>query len=273
MNEALEMMKWPLVACVLLPGILVYFGLHIVRREIIFVDLALAQVAALGICMAILLGYDAHDWQTKAWSGSFTLAGAIVLTLIRPSGKRIPHEALIGIVYVVAAAAGFLLLSKNPGGDEELRKTMVGEILLVQSREVFVTFSVFVGVALFHLVFRRKFHLLSFAPDSGREQGMRIWLWDFLFYVSFGVVVTSFVSMAGVLLVFSYLIIPAVCASLFAKSFRVRIVTGWVISVLFSILGLYCAYVLDLPTGAAIICALGIALLLSTVASKCFIRG
>ncbi|MEI8140578.1 MAG: metal ABC transporter permease [bacterium] len=266
MSEAFEIMVWPFVACLLLPGLLVYLGLHIVKREIIFVDLALAQVAALGICMAILLGHDAHDWQTTAWSGAFTLAGAAILTLTRPRAKggRVPQEALIGIVYVVAAAGSFLLLSRSPEGNEELRRTLVGEILLVQPGEVMRTFALFVAVGVLHFVFRRQFWQLTFDPEKGSTDGRRIWFWDFLFYVLFGIVVTSFVRMGGVLLVFSYLIIPAVCANIFATTMRARLAVGWVVATLASVAGLYASYRLDLPTGAAIVCALGLALLLSS---------
>jgi zinc/manganese transport system permease protein len=266
MNEAFEIMMWPFVACLLLPGLLVYLGLHIVKREIIFVDLALAQVAALGICMAILLGHDAHDWQTTAWSGAFTLAGAAILTLTRPRAKggRVPQEALIGIVYVVAAAGSFLLLSRSPEGNEELRRTLVGEILLVQPGEVIRTFALFVAVGVLHFVFRRQFWQLTFDPEKGSTDGRRIWFWDFLFYVLFGIVVTSFVRMGGVLLVFSYLIIPAVCANIFATTMRTRLAVGWVVATVASVAGLYASYRLDLPTGAAIVCALGLALLLSS---------
>lgn len=262
MGEAFEIMKWPLVACLLLPGILVYLGLHIVRREIIFVDLALAQMAALGICMAILLGHDSHDWQTTAWSATFTLAGAALLTLTRPSGKHVPQEALIGIVYVVAAAASFLLLSRSPEGNEELRKTLVGEILLVSPGEVLRTFGLFVGVGAVHWVFRRQFFLLSFDPERGRAAGLRLWLWDFLFYLLFGIVVMVFVRMGGILLAFSFLIIPATCARLVSHSLMVQLAIGWLLAVLASVGGLYGSYKLDLPTGAAIVCALGVVLLL-----------
>ncbi len=259
-------MKWPFVACLLLPGLLVYLGLHIVRREIIFVDLALAQVAALGICMAILLGHDAHDWQTTAWSGGFTLAGAAILTLTRPRAKggRVPQEALIGIVYVVAAAGSFLLLSRSPEGNEELRRTLVGEILLVQPGEVLRTFALFAAIGVLHFVFRRQFWQLTFDPEKGRTDGRRLWFWDFIFYVLFGIVVTSFVRMGGVLLVFSYLIIPAVCANIFATTMRARLAVGWGVATLASVAGLYASYRLDLPTGAAIVCALGLALLLTS---------
>jgi zinc/manganese transport system permease protein len=265
MIEAFEIMKWPFLACLLLPGILVYLGLHIVKREIIFVDLALAQVAAFGICVAILLGHDAHDWQTTAWSAALTFVGAGVLTLTRPSGKRVPQEALIGIVYVVAAAASFLLLSRSPEGNEELRRTIVGEVLLVRPGEVLRTFALFVAVGVVHVVFRRQFLLLSFDPARGRSAGLRLWFWDFLFYVLFGVVVTSFVRIGGVLLVFSYLIIPAVCANLLVTTMRLRLAVGWIIATLASVGGLYASYRLDLPTGAAVVCALGLALLITGI--------
>jgi len=263
MGEAFEIMKWPFMACLLLPGILVYFGLHIVRREIIFVDLALAQVAALGICMALLLGHDAHDWQTTVWSAGFTLVGAAGLTLTRPSGRRVPQEALIGIVYVVAAAGALLLLSRSPHGNEELRRTLVGEVLLVRPGEVLRMFILFVLVGAIHVIFRRQFLLLSFDTDLGRSQGLRFWLWDFLFYVTFGIVVTSFVRMGGVLLVFSYLIIPAVCANLLVTSLSARLAVGWTVAIFSGVAGLYGSYRLDLPTGAAIVWALGLTLLLA----------
>lgn len=266
MSEALDIMMWPFLACLLLPGLLVYLGLHIVRRGIIFVDLALAQVAALGICMAILLGYDAHDWQTTAWSGVFTFAGAVVLTLTRPNGRaRVPQEAWIGIVYVVAAAASFLMLSHSPEGNEELRRTMVGEILLVQFGELLRVAVLFLVIGGIHIAFRKPFMALSCAEGEAGGGSRKPWVLDFAFYILFGVVVTSFVKLAGVLLTFSYLIIPAVCATLLATSLRVRLVVGWGIASLASSLGLYASYRFDLPTGAAIVCSLGAVLVLTRV--------
>jgi zinc/manganese transport system permease protein len=181
MSEAFEIMKWPLVACLLLPGILIYFGLHIVQREIIFVDLALAQVAALGHCLAILLGYTGHHWQTYLWSVSFTVVGAAIFSLTRTPDKRVPQEALIGIVYVVAAAAGLLLLSRTVEGKEELQRTLVGEVLTVRPEEIWQTFGLFVAVAVVHLIFRRQFWLISFGPDQAVEQGLSIRWWVFIF--------------------------------------------------------------------------------------------
>jgi zinc/manganese transport system permease protein len=262
MTEALNIMLWPLVACLLLPGILVYYGLHIVKREIIFVDLALAQVAALGMCLALLLKHEPHDWQTYAWSLGFAFVGAAIFTLTRTEDHRVPQEALIGIVYVVAAAMGILLLSRSAEGDEELKRTLVGDILLVQPGEVFRAFGLYSVIGVIHFIFRKRFLMLSFEPQRAIDEGVSVRGWDFLFYILFGFVVTSFVHIGGVLMIFSYLIVPAVCANLLARSFGIKLLVGWLTATLASIAGLYVSYTHDLPTGASIVCALGAALLL-----------
>src|SRR5436190_22729573 len=226
MAEALSIMLWPLIACLLLPGILVYYGLHIVRREIIFVDLALAQVAALGICVAILLKHEPHDWQTYAWSLGFTFVGAAIFTLTRTRDHRVPQEALIGIVYVVAAAAAILLLSQSAEGNEELKRTLVGDILLVQPGEVLRAFALYAVIGFIHVLFRKRFLMISFEPERALAEGVSVRAWDFLFYVLFGFVVTSFVRIGGVLMIFSYLIVPAVCANFLAESLGARIAIG-----------------------------------------------
>jgi|ERR1051326_8181558 zinc/manganese transport system permease protein len=268
MLEAFTVMKWPLIACLILPQILVYFGLHIVRREIIFVDLALAQVAALGTCFAILLGHEPSDWQAYGWSLGFTLVGAAIFTLTRTQDHRVPQEALIGIVYVVAAAAGILLLSRNPEGNEELRRTLVGDVLLVRPSHVWKTFTLYACIGVAHFLFREKFRLISFDPERAMKESVRIRWWDFLFYATFGLVVTSFVQIGGVLLVFSYLIVPAVCANFLVESFRARLAVGWLTAILGGVLGLFCSYKIDLPTGAAIVCVLGALLLVAAIAGR-----
>jgi zinc/manganese transport system permease protein len=174
---------------------------------------------------------------------------------------------------VVAAAASFLLLSRSPEGNEELRRTLVGEVLLVSSGDVLRTFALFAGVGAVHALFRRQFLLLSYDPGRGRREGMRLWLWDFLFYALFGIVVTSFVRMAGVLLVFSFLIIPAVCANVFAATLKRQLAAGWAVATFSSVAGLYASYRLDLPTGAAIVCALGLVLLLTGIAAGIGLTG
>src|SRR3954470_9079826 len=198
MNEALEVMKWPIIACLLLPGLLVYLGLHIVRREIIFVDLALAQVAALGTCVGILLHYEPASWQSYVFSLGFTFIGACIFTLTRTENHRVPQEALIGIVYVVTAAFGILLLSRSPEGNEELRRTLIGEVLLVTPEQVLRTFGLYAVIAAVHFFCRKKFLAISFDPDRAEQEGVSIRWWDFLFYAMFGWVVTSFVQIGGV---------------------------------------------------------------------------
>jgi zinc/manganese transport system permease protein len=272
MLEAFEIMKWPLLACLLLPGLLVYLGLHIVQREIIFVDLALAQVAALGTCFGILMHYEANSWESYLLSLGFTFVGAGIFTLTRTKSHRVPQEALIGIVYVVTAALGILLLSRSPEGNEELRRTLIGEVLLVTPEQVLRTFALYVVIAIIHWFCRKKFLAISFAPEGALGGGLSVRWWDFVFYAMFGWVVTSFVQIGGVLLVFSYLIVPAVCANFLADALGARLLIGWATATVASGAGLYASYVLDLPTGAAIVCALGLALILSLIAAR-FRRG
>jgi zinc/manganese transport system permease protein len=264
MIETLILMKWPIIACLLLPGILVYLGLHIVRREIIFVDLALAQVAALGTCVAILCHYEPGSIQAYLMSLAFTLVGAIIFTLTRnKSHHHVPQEALIGIVYVVAAALGILLLSNSAEGNEELRRTLIGDVLVVQQPQVWKTFGLFAGVGLVHFIFRKQFFAISFEPERVAGMGISAGWWDFLFYALFGLVVTSFVQIGGVLLVFSYLIVPAVCANFLANKLSSLLLLGWTTATVCSVAGIFVSAKYDYPTGAAIVCALGAALLLT----------
>jgi len=265
-------MLWPLIASLILPWLLVYLGLHIVQRGVIFVDLALAQTAAFGTCMATLAGYDVHDWQSYVFSLAFTLVGAVVLTFTRSRDQRVPQEALIGIVYVVAAAAAILALSKGTGGSEELQRSLVGELLVVRHTEVLKTFGLFFGVGVVHFIFRKKFFAISADPDRAAASGINVRWWDFVFYMLFGLVVTSFVHIGGVLLVFSYLVVPAVCATYLVNSIIARFVVGWGIATLASVASLFITAKADLPIGAAIVCVLGVCLTVAAVAAKLFKR-
>jgi len=269
MTEILSVMLWPLVACLILPPLLVYFGLHIIRREVIFVDLALAQVATLGACVAILCHFDPHDWQSYAFSFAFTLIGAAIFTLTRmKEHHQVPQEALIGIVYVVAAAGGILLLNNSPHGNEELKQTLVGELLYLQTPgQVLMPFALFVAIGVVHFTFRKKFLAISFEPARAEKEGLSIRGWDFLFYALFGIVVTTFVHIGGVLLVFSYLIIPAVCANFLARRLIPLLAIGCGISTLGSVAGVYCSGAFNWPVGAAIVCVLGVVLLVTAIAA------
>ena len=262
-------MLYPLLACLLLPAMLVYLGLHIVRREIIFVDLALAQVAALGTSVCLMLGHDAHDIHTYFWSLGFTFLGAFIFAMTRNhGGHRVPQEALIGIVYVVAAAAAILVLDRSTAGNEELKKTLVGDVLTVTWPQVWKTFVLYLVIAVVHWIFRRQFFAISFEPQRAKADGLAIRWWDFLFYALFGLVVTSFVQIGGVLLVFSYLIVPAVCAALLASSLRMMMLIGCIVATLGGVAGLFASWYFNFPTGSAIVCVLGLILVLTGLASS-----
>ena len=262
-----EVMFWPIMASILLPWLLVYLGLHVVQRGIIFIDIAMAQMASLGICVAVLLQFEPESITAYAIGLGVTLIGAAVFALTGKRATRVPQEAIIGISYVIAAAAAVLLLSRSAHGNEEIRNMLVGDITVVSATEVWKCFTVFVVVGIFHFVLRKTFLLTSFRREEAQRQGLRLAWWDFLFYATFGVVVTVFVRIAGVLLVFSYLIAPAVVAVSLARSVTARLLIGWGISLLGSIGGLFLSYWWDLPSGAAIVCTLGALLVLASLGS------
>jgi zinc/manganese transport system permease protein len=260
-----EVMFWPIVACVLLPWLLVYLGLHVVQRGIIFIDIAMAQMASLGICVAVLLHLDLESAQTFAIALGFTLAGAAIFSVTGKRASQIPQEAVIGISYVVAAAAAVLLLSRAAEGDEEIKRMLVGDILLVSPIDVWRCFGLFVVVGVLHFALRKPFLLVSFDRDGAYAKGMPVRWWDFFFYAAFGLVVTSFVRIAGVLLVFSYLIVPAVCGINLAGTLGKRLIIGWIIALLGGVGGLFLSFWWDLPSGAAIVCTFGALLIVISI--------
>lgn len=263
---AWAVMKWPFVACIILPPLLTYMGTHVVKREVIFVDLALAQVAAFGTCISLILGHHFHDQITFWISLGVTFLGAAFFSWSRAIEQHhVPQEAIIGITFVVAAAAVILLLSRVAGGKEELENLLTGDILNVNAGDVGQRAVIFAAIAAFYAAFHRKFALISADYAGAIASGMRVRFWDFLFYAAFAIIVVSFVRIAGVLLTFAYLIVPAVCAMMLAEEWKSRLIVGWVIAALASLIGLAASYKLDLPTGAAIVCATG--LLLAIVAA------
>src|SRR2546423_826383 len=259
-----DVMFWPIVACVLLPWLLVYLGLHVVQRGIIFIDIAMAQMASLGICLAVLLHLDLESWTTFGIALGFTLVGAAIFSVTGKRTSQIPQEAVIGIAYVVAAAAAVLLLSRAAEGDEQIKNMLVGNILLVTPREVWERFALFAAVGAFHFALRKNFLLVSFNRVGAYERGLRVRWWDFLFYAAFGLVVTSFVRIAGVLLIFSYLIVPAVCGINLATRIGNCLLIGWLIALICGVAGLFLSYWWDLPSGAAIVCTFGTLLILGS---------
>lgn len=261
MAEFINIMGAAIVACLLLAAIYVYFGIHIVRRGVIFVDLALAQVAAMGTTVAFLVGYPLEGGVAYIFSLFFAFLGSVVFTWTRAQEGRVPEEAIIGIVYAFSAAAVVLLVDRAPHGAEHIKYLLVGNILWVKWSTIGQIFAVAVVVGLMHFIFREKFLLVSFDPGRGRRQGISVPLWDLLFYLSLAWVVTTSVQVAGVLLIFSFLIVPAVCGLLFSSGFRMSLLAGWLVGASVSLAGSYLSYGWDLPTGASIICTFGIVLL------------
>jgi zinc/manganese transport system permease protein len=252
-----DVIFWPLAASVLLPGILIYLGIHVVRREIIFIDLALAQIASLGTCAALLFDQELNSPATYWISLASTLLGAAIFSMIKTRKGLIPLEAIIGIAYVMAAAGAVLILSRAPEGNEQIKNMLVGNILLVTPAEVWKTFGLFAVVGVIHWVFRRQFLMISLEPEKAAASGIQIRWWDFLFYALFGLVVTSFVRIAGVLLIFTYLIVPAVCGILLCRHFKAQFAAGYLIALAAGIGGIFLSFWADLPTGAAMVCTFG----------------
>ncbi len=250
------------VASLILTGIHAYLGVHVVERGVIFVDLSLAQIAALGSTVAYLAGYDLHSTTAYLFSLGFTFLGAAIFALTRVHRKtRIPQEAIIGIVYAVSAAMAILIMSKATQETEHLKEMLVGNILSVTWPEIGKTAVLYALVGVFHYIFRRRFLAISMDESAAERDGVNVRLWDFLFYMSFGFVVTSSVAIAGVLLVFCFLIVPSVTAMLFAERLGPRLAIGWTMGALVSAAGVALSFLLDLPTGAAIVATFGAALL------------
>src|SRR5436309_2640031 len=263
--DILTFLAAPFIASLILTGIHAYLGVHVVERGVIFVDLSLAQIAALGATIALLLpitGGDPHSPLAYWVSLAFTFLGAFVFSTIRSRRARIPQEAIIGICYAVASAAAILAMSKSTSESEHLKDMLVGNILAVSWPEVGKTAVLYGIIGAFHYIFRRKFLAISMDAKKAEADGISIKLWDFLFYASFGFVVTSSVSIAGVLLVFCYLIVPSVAAMLYADSIGRRLAIGWTMGTVVSALGVYLSLVLDLPTGATIVCTFGLVLVI-----------
>ena len=257
MSEFLTFMAAPFAACLVLVGIHAYLGLHILRRGVIFVDLALAQMAALGITLGFLAGFGLHSRAAYFFSLGAALFGAGLFAATRMREARIPQEAIIGIVYVVSVAAGVLVLDRAPHGAEHLKTLLVGQILWVTWPEVVRDLFLYGAVGLFHWLARRPFLLISFDEAEARRRGLFLRLWDFLFYATFGFVITISVPLAGVLLVFTFLIVPAVCAALISERIGTRLAIAWALGFAVSAAGCSLSYVLDLPTGATVVCAFG----------------
>jgi zinc/manganese transport system permease protein len=273
--DILRFLAAPFAASLILTGIHAYLGVHVVERGVIFVDLSLAQIAALGATIAMLLPFtegDPHGPWTYWISLVFTFIGAAVFSTIRVRRARVPQEAIIGISYAVASAAAILAMSKATSESEHLKDMLVGNILAVSWPEVLKTAALYGAVGAFHYVFRHRFLAISMNHGKAEAEGVSVRLWDFLFYASFGFVVTSSVAIAGVLLVFCYLIVPSVAAMLYSDRIGRRLAIGWTMGTVVSALGIYLSVKLDLPTGATMVCTFGAVLILMALVRPLILR-
>jgi zinc/manganese transport system permease protein len=258
--ELVAILWAPFLMCLVLTGIHAYLGVHVLAREVVFVDIAIAQIAALGATVAFLVGHDTDTWQSYAYALAATTVGAVVLALTRSRQRHVSQEAVIGVVYAVSSAGAVLVADRAAHGAEQVRGMLVGNLLAVGPLEVGKVASLYALVGVVHWLCRRPFFLISADPDAAYAAGWRVRLWDFLFYASFGVVVASSVRIAGVLLVFSYLIVPALAGVVLGGSVLARLLIGWSFGTLVSVLGMTASAALDLPTGATVVCAFGLTL-------------
>ncbi len=254
-----SVMALPMLACLLLVLILPALGRHVLARGVIFVDLALAQIAALGQSVAFLLGAEPHDPSMYYWAFGFTLLGAALFSFLWDREHSVLQEAFIGISFALATAATLLLLSNAPHGAEHVSGALSGEALgWVTWRDIVVMVTVDALAGLFLFLNRRKLSLASEDPKRARAQGLSVKKWDFFFYAAFGMVVTTSVKVAGVLAVFSYLIVPVVCATLLGRKGSGRLYWAWAIGLVVSGIGAALSYYRDWPMGGTIVCLFGL---------------
>lgn len=252
--------------CLILVGIHSYLGLHVIRRKVIFVDLALAQVAALGSTVGFLFGILPGTTASNVFAFLFAALAAGIFSITRIRHEKIPQEAIIGLVYAVAAAVAILVIDKAPHGTEHIKEMLTGSILWVKWDTIGKAAAVYSLVGLFHYIFRDKFFLISDNPDEAYARGINVRFWDFLFYVSFGIVITHSVGTAGVLLVFVFLVAPAIAAMLITDRIKNQLLIGWGLGFLVSATGLYISYLLDLPSGPTVVAFYAIILVLLALA-------
>jgi len=249
----------PLAAAVVFTGIHTWFGLQVLRRNVVFADLALAQVSALGATVGVVAGHAVQSAAGYAYTLLFTAIGALLLTASRGLSRSVRQEAFIGVLYVVATAATVLVVDRSPQGAEHVKKMLVGGLLSVTAEELVGFIVLYGAIGALHWIIRRP--LLAAADGAGAaDRGAKVVLWDLVFYLSFGVVVTSSVTVAGVLLVFCFLIVPALIGTLFTARVGAALAIGWVAGSVASAIGIFGSFLLDAPTGAVTVLAFGAAL-------------
>ena len=260
-----ELMALPFAECLVLVGIHSYLGIHVIKRKVIFVDLAFAQIAALGTTVAYLFHLQPTGPGAYLFSLLFTVLAAAAFAITRLREERIPQEAIIGLTYALAAAAAILVIDRAPHGAEHIKDIMAGSILWVRASDVIVAAAVYALVGAFHFIFRERFILISEDADAARERGISVRWWDFLFYLSFGLVISLSVRVAGVLLVFVLLIGPAMLGVMITNRLRLQLVIGWLMGTAVSVVGLALSDLGDFPAGPAVVSLYGVVLVVAAL--------
>ena len=269
MWDIIQFLTPPFFACLAMVGILGYFGIHVLEREIIFIDITLAQIAAVGLGLALIF------WKVKEssltaylFAFGFTVLAALFFSQIRKKITQIPQEAVIGVTYAIAAAAALFFLALAPGGDIHLEHMLTGSILWAKWLDIFISIGVYVAVAIVHIIFRDKFKSISQDYQSALDRGLRAEWWDFLFYVTMGIVIILSVKIAGVLVIFSFLVIPATFAALFAVNWKRRLIVAWIMGLVASLAGILFSYFLDFSTGPSVVSFLGLFIIVAVLLKK-----
>jgi zinc/manganese transport system permease protein len=263
MTSMMSFMAAPFAACLVLVGLHAYFGIHVIERRVLFVDLAVAQFAALGAVVGFAFGHHPGEPGSTFFSLAFATLAAVLFALTRVRIEKLPQEAIIGITFVVASAATILVADRAPEGAEHIKETLAGSLLWVTWPTVLKVLVIYAAIGLFHRLLGRRFMLITTDPDEAYRRGWRVRWWDFLFYLSFGVMITFSVEIGGVLMVFAYLVIPACVAILLHGRTRTRLAIGWIVGIVGSAVGLVGSYYLDLPTGPTIVVVLGLMLVMA----------
>lgn len=254
--EVLSFLIYPFLGCLLLIAIHAYFGIHILERGVIFLDLSMAQFIALGISLSFYMGHE--DSGRYLYAIAFAVVGAAILSLSRQISKFVNIEAFIGVFYIFSLASSILILDRTPHGIDELKAILNGNILFITQRELVKMLVLYSTIGIVHAIFSKRFFALSFEGSGG-------YFWEFLFFLSFALVLVSSVSTAGILQVFSFLVIPALIGRLYTREPFKVLLTGWLVGVLVSILGLFLSYRLDLPTAPLIVSFLSITFFLMLI--------
>ncbi len=270
MAETIDLLALPLLACLAMVGILGYLGLHVVKREIIFIDIALAQVAVVGAIVAhVAFGAHGHGLRSHACSLAVVLLASAFYAATRKHLRQIPLEAVIGVSYAIATAAALFLVGVAPGGHVHVQHMLAGSLLWVTGTDLLWCLGVFAAAGACFGLLRKRFARLSEDYDGAAAAGVNVLAWDFLFYSLAGIAITLAVRICGVVLVFCFLIIPAVISALFSKRPGVRLAVAWGAGAAASLLGLIFAERLDFSMGPAIAALLGATLVLAAVVRRC----